>query len=112
MEIRIRRKDQVHIVDLDGRLAGTGATALHKRVEELLARGVTRLLVNLDGVDFMDSSGLGELGWAKRAAGGHGATIKLLHIGPNVRRVLVTAGAIDTFEIFDNEPDALASFGG
>lgn len=100
------------MVDLDGRLIGAGASALYQTIADLLSRGVTQIVINMDGVDLMDSSGLGELSRVKKAADARSGTIKLLHVAPSVRQVLQMSGAIGTFEIFDVEVDAISSFRG
>ena len=76
------------------------------------SKGVSKILINMDGVDLMDSSGLGELVRAGKLAASKGATIKLLNIGRDVRRTLEAAGFLRLFETFDNETTAVASFRG
>lgn len=111
MAIRTRVKAGVSIVDLDGKLA-TGGLAPSATVQALLDKGVTQILLNLEGVDYMDSSGLGELVSAGRAVGGRGATLKLANLSANVKRTLDAAGLSRDFQIFGYEASALSSYRG
>ena len=107
-----RVKDDVSIVDLDGKLIAGDAVVLYNAVQGLTSKGVTAILINLDGVDMMDSSGLGELVRSGRLATSKGATLKLTNLGREVRRTLEMAGYLGLFETFDSEPVAVASFRG
>lgn len=107
-----RVKDGVSIVDLDGKLIAADAVVLHNTVQGLTTRDISQILINMDGVDMMDSSGLGELVRTGKLATSKGATIKLLNIGRDVRRTLEAAGFLRLFETFDNETTAVASFRG
>ena len=107
-----RVKDDVSIVDLDGKLIAGDAIVLYNAVQGLTGRGVSKILINMDGVDLMDSSGLGELVRTGKLAASSGATIKLLNIGRDVRRTLEIAGFLRLFETFDSESVAVASFRG
>jgi anti-sigma B factor antagonist len=108
MNITTRIRDSVTILDVEGKLTGGGE--LQQAVQSLLGKGVTHILLNLDGVDWMDSSGLGELTAVKQAAGSQGAALKLLHAGGNVRQVLDTARLLGSFELYDQEVQAVSSF--
>ena len=107
-----RVQDNVSIVDLNGKLIAGDAVALYNAVQGLTSKGVTAILINLDGVDMMDSSGLGELVRSGRLATSKGATLKLTNPSREVRRTLDAAGYLGLFETFDSEPVALASFRG
>jgi anti-anti-sigma factor len=110
MQISTRKTGDVSIIDLEGKMIGTASVALYETVQGLLQRGVSQILINVDGVDLMDSSGLGELGHAQRTAAGQGATVKLLNLGPDIRRTLDLAQLTGLFEVFDSEVAAVASF--
>ncbi|MEE8524304.1 MAG: STAS domain-containing protein, partial [Thermoanaerobaculia bacterium] len=73
-------------------------------------RGVKKILLNMQKVRTMDSSGLGELVRSKVTATAHGATIKLLHVEDKVEEVLEMTRLIGVFDTFDDEIDAIASF--
>jgi anti-sigma B factor antagonist len=105
-----RVKEDVSIVYLDGKLIASDATALYDTVQKLTARGVSKILINMDQLDLMDSSGLGELGRSAKLAASKGATLKLVNVGRDVHLTLQAAGYLGLFEVFDNETTAIASF--
>ena len=107
-----RVKEDVSIVYLDGKLVAGDASVLYDAIQALTTRGVTKILINMDQMDLMDSSGLGELGRSAKLAASRGATLKLTNIGREVRRTLEVTGYLGLFEIFDSEPTAVASFRG
>ena len=111
MKIGLRIQEDVAILDLDGRLKiGDGDVQLRQDVEDLLAEGRQKILINMQGVRMMDSSGLGELVRARENAEKAGATIKLLHVEDKVASVLEMTRLIGVFDTFNDEIDALASF--
>ena len=111
VQFRTRQRDGVTIADLSGRLtAGAGAVLLRNQVRSLLDGGVRSIILNLAGIQLMDSSGLGELVSAKRAAQAVGGGIRLLNVGAGVRRVMEMARLLGEFEIHNSETKAVASF--
>ena len=107
-----RVREEVSIIDLSGRLIAGDAAVLYDAVQGLTNRGITRILINMDQLDLMDSSGLGELGKSAKLAASRGAALKLTNLGRDVMRTLETAGYLGQFEIFDSELTAVASFRG
>ncbi len=111
MKITTRREEGVTIVDLDGKLIiGAEAVQLRETIKGLLDRMGHKILLNLQKVRLIDSSGIGELMRVKTAADAQGATIKLLHVEDKVRNTLEMTGLIGVFETFNDEIDAIASF--
>ena len=111
MNITTRKKEAVIILDLEGKLAvGGGDIQFREQAQKALAMGERDILINLQGIKMMDSSGLGELVRMRKAAANLGATVKLLHVEDKVHEVLQMAGLIGVFETFDDEIDAIASF--
>jgi anti-sigma B factor antagonist len=101
----------VTIADLSGRLAaGGGETVFRERARALLDQGVRSIILNLEGLDLMDSSGLGELVAAKRAAQAVGARVALLNAGKGIQRTLEMAGLLGAFPLYDDETSAVTSF--
>ena len=107
-----RVQDNVSIVDLNGKLIAGDAVVLYNAVQGLASKGISKILINLDGVDMMDSSGLGELTRSGKLAASMGGTLKLTNPSREVRRTLDAAGLLGVFEAFDSESDAVASFRG
>jgi anti-anti-sigma factor len=110
VSITTRTKEGVTIADVGGRLTAGGEVALYKTVQGLLDRGVTKILLNLQGVDLMDSTGLGELVRAEKATRSKGAALKLAQVPAGVQQTLALARLENEFQTFSSEADALASF--
>ncbi len=105
------RDEDVTIVELVGKLTiGEGDVQLREAIQELLEDGIKKILINLQGVKMMDSSGLGELVRVRTRALEEGATVKLLHVEDKVQEVLEMTRLIGVFENFDDPIDAIASF--
>jgi anti-anti-sigma factor len=111
MKVEVRKVGEVVIIDLDGRMVvGEGDRILSRTIDDLLADGNRKIVLNLAGVPAIDSSGVGELVASKKVADGLGAGLKLLETGGRVRHVLDAMLLMPTFECFEDEPAALASF--
>ena len=107
-----RVREDVSIVYLAGKLIASDAAVLYDTVQRLTAKGVSKIVINMDQLELMDSSGLGELGKSAKLAASKGAALKLANVGRDVRRTLETVGYLGLFELFDNEATAVASFRG
>jgi anti-sigma B factor antagonist len=102
---------EVAILDLDGKLTmGEDSVTLRDKVRALLADGSKRILVNLAGVGYVDSSGLGELVSAFATAKRENATLKLLNLTQRVHGLLQMTKLLTIFETFKTEEDAVRSF--
>jgi len=111
MEISTRLRQDVSIIDCSGRLtASDGGAQLRRTVETLLKQGSLKILLNLQGLNFMDSSGLGELVRAKNLAAGRGAVLKLVHVEGRVQDVMALANATSSFKIYNVESTAVSSY--
>ena len=112
MNVDVRESGNVVIVDFSGRLAlGGGEELLSAVVAELLTLDHKRILLNLTDVEYIDSSGLGELVQSYRACEREGAILKLLRPQERVRKSLHLSKLLPLFEVHDNEGEAVASFG-
>jgi len=112
MRVDVRHVDDVIIVDLEGRLVmGVGDELLRDVMNELLAENWKKILLNLQQVSIIDSSGLGEVvsGW--KVAKSFDAEVKLLRPRPAIERTLRLTQILPLLEIFDDEEQAVASFG-
>jgi anti-sigma B factor antagonist len=113
MHVEVRQTKDVVILDLKGRLtAGLGDQILREAIDELLAEGRRRILLNLSEVAFLDSAGVGELVAGLKTARRFGAELKLLNVGDRVYSTLDMARLLPTFETYDDEAAAIRSFGG
>ncbi len=112
MHVETRKTDDVVILDLKGRLtAGLGDQILRESIDELLAEGFKKILLNLSEVSFLDSAGLGELVAGLKTCKRFGAEMKLLNVGERVQSTLYMSRLLPVFEIYGSESEALAHFG-
>ncbi len=112
MKVGVRKMGEVIVVDFRGRLvAGTGEELLHEVMNELLAEGWKRILLNLTEVPRIDSSGIGELVASVKLAKRFGSTVKLWLSGGRVRDVLELSRILPALDVYEDEHDAIASFG-
>ncbi|HUF17446.1 MAG TPA: STAS domain-containing protein, partial [Thermoanaerobaculia bacterium] len=89
---------------------GDDELALSNTVDQLLADGCRKILLNLTGVEYIDSSGLGELVQSFKVARTFEAELKLLRPQERVRHTLQLSMLLPLFEIYETEEEALASF--
>ena len=108
MHIEVRQAMEVMILDLKGRLtAGLGDQILRDAIDELLAEGRRRILLNLSEVSFLDSAGVGELVAGLKTSRRFQAELKLLNVGERVYSTLDMARLLPTFEIYGDEAEAV-----
>lgn len=101
----------VTIVDLSGRIVwGEGSTGVRDLVCKLIKDGNKKILLNLRGVDYIDSSGLGELVNAFTIMRSQGGELKLLNLTKRVRALLQITKLLTVFDITDDEAISLKSF--
>src|ERR1041385_1779496 len=111
LTINQRQAGDVAILDLNGEVRiGDSATALRGAIRELAAGGNKKILLNLAGVRYIDSSGIGELIANYTTVGRTGGQLKLLSLTEKVQDLLVITKLLTVFDVYDNEADALASF--
>ena len=109
--INQRRVEDVTILDFKGRERIRGVSlALHKSIGSLAEEGNTQVLLDLAGVQRIDSSGLGELIAGHVTLGQKGGALKLMHMTESVRELMTITKLLTVFDIYDDEPKAVASF--
>jgi anti-sigma B factor antagonist len=108
MTLKRRRIDDVVILDLSGRITiGEGTLVLRSEIQKLLDAGDTKFLLNLADVDYIDSSGLGELVSSFTTVRNKNGQLKLLSLTRRVRDLLQITKLLTVFDTFDNETEAL-----
>jgi anti-sigma B factor antagonist len=111
MKIDERSVGNVKVLDIAGQITFTqGDEILKDKIHSVVHQGNTKVLVNLAGVDYVDSAGLGELVGAYTTVTRAGGTMKLLNVTKKMRDLLSITKLLTVFETFDNEEDALKSF--
>jgi anti-sigma B factor antagonist len=108
MTLKSRRIDDIVILDLSGRITiGEGTLILRKEIQKLLDGGDTKFLLNLADVDYIDSSGLGELVTSFTTVRNKNGQLKLLNLTRRVRDLLQITKLLTVFDTFDNETEAV-----
>ena len=111
LTISQRETQGVTVLDLAGRVTlGEECNTLRDTLKKLLAGGQKRILLNLKEVNRVDSSGIGILVEGVILAAKDDAALKLVNLDRVVYNVLRTHRLLAAFEVFDTEPEALASF--
>ena len=111
MKATTRQIDGVTILDLSGRITlGEGSVQLRDAVRDLLAKGSKKILLNLGDVNYIDSSGIGELVSAYTTVRNQGGDLKLLNLTKKVHDLLQITKLYTVFDIKDDEATAVASF--
>ena len=111
MKLTTREVGGVSIVDLSGKITlGEGGVALRDEVRKLVAAGKKKIVLNLAEVNYIDSSGLGELVSAYTAVKNAGGELKLLSLTSKVRDLLVITKLVTVFDVKDDEASAVSSF--
>jgi anti-sigma B factor antagonist len=120
MECDIRHINDVTILDLKGRLSlgealafGPGSDlVLTEAIRRLAEEGYKKVILNLAGVKYVDSSGVGQHVGALTSARGHGVALKLIRPVKQVSDLLNMTKLHTVFDIRDDEATAIDSFSG
>jgi anti-sigma B factor antagonist len=111
LTIGSREVDGVTVLDLSGRITlGEGSVQLRDAIRDLISKGQKNILLSLGEVNYIDSSGLGELVSAYTTARNQGAGLKLLNLQKKVHDLLQLTKLYTVFDIYDDEASAIASF--
>lgn len=111
LDVRPRQVGDVTILDMTGEVRiGEGAVALRDSIRNLADQGKNRVLLNLAGVKYMDSSGVGELIANYTTVTRGGGQLKLLNLTDRIQNLLVITKLLTVFDSYDNEAEALQSF--
>jgi anti-sigma B factor antagonist len=111
LTIASRIVDGVVVLDLSGRITlGEGSVQLRDAIRGLISKGDKNILLNLGDVNYIDSSGLGELVSAFTTAKNQQADVKLLNLTKKVHDLLQLTKLYTVFDIQDDEASAIASF--
>ncbi len=111
MHVDVRKRGDVVIADIAGRLvAGIGDEILREVINELIAEGWKKVLLNLSGVSIVDSAGIGELVASQKLCHNFGVQLKLMKPSTKVRETLRLGALLPAFHVFEEEDGALAAF--
>ena len=111
LKVSTRQVDGVSIVDCSGRITlGEGSIVLRDTVKDLLSKGQKKILLNLGDVNYIDSSGIGELVSAYTTARNQGGELKLLKLTKKVHDLLQITKLYTVFDVKDDETAAVKAF--
>lgn len=111
MQIDERVVGGVTILDLTGKMTlGEGDEMLREKIASLVNAGQKNLLLNLDGVPYIDSAGLGEMVRSYTTVSRQGGKLKLLNLTKRIEDLLSITKLLTVFDTFDSEAEAVQSF--
>ncbi len=111
MKTKINMLGDVVVLELQGKITiGEGDVLLRKNIKEQVEKGNLKMVLNMDDVKYMDSSGVGELVSSFTTVKNAGGKLKLANLHPRVHDLLQLTALITVFEVFDSVEDALNSF--
>ncbi len=111
LDIQQREREGIVVLDLDGRITvGAEAGALRDRISALNTAGTRNVVLNLERVDYIDSTGLGALVMSATSMRKNSGTMKLLNLNRRNIELLVMTKLATVFEIFNDEQDAVNSY--
>jgi anti-sigma B factor antagonist len=106
-----REVDGTSVVTLDGRIVlGEESKSLRENLKGLIAEGNKQIVLNMDNITYIDSTGLGTLVAAQVSAKTHGASLKLCNLGRRFQELLQLTKLLTVFEVCNTEAAAVASF--
>ncbi|HMJ09134.1 MAG TPA: STAS domain-containing protein [Pyrinomonadaceae bacterium] len=111
LNITTRQNDGVTVLDLAGKIAlGDTSSSLHQALRTLVQEGKTQVLINLQNVSSIDSSGLGSLIAGYATLEKNDGSMKLVNLSPRVTELMTITKLFTVFEVFEDEGAAVASF--
>lgn len=111
MKIPARHNQGVTILEPKGKITiGVGDVALREAVHEAVEAGAVKILINLQDVTTIDSSGIGELVAAYTTVTNRDGNLRLMKLPPKVQDILQITQLVTVFDVYDTEDEAIASF--
>jgi anti-sigma B factor antagonist len=111
LEVNERQAGDVTILDMTGAVRiGEGSIALRDAIRGLADSGKKKILLNLAGVNYVDSSGIGELIANYTTVSRQGGQLKLLNFTDRIQNLLVITKLLTVFDSYEDEGEALKSF--
>ncbi len=111
LKINVRESGNVVILDLDGRITiGEEASSLRDTIKETIDGGQKNILLNLEKVSYIDSTGLGQFVGSYATVTSRGGQLKLVNLQKKLQELMQITKLVTVFDTFTNEPSALRSF--
>ena len=108
--VSIRQSENVSLVDVKGRLTSFEAQAFRDAIHGLINRGHKNIILNLTGLEYLDSSGIGELVRNYLSVVKKDGAMKVVGLAPKVEEILKVTQLYQVFPEFPDEESALESF--
>ena len=111
MKIETRTVGDIQILDCSGKITlGEGTMAVRNTVRDILKNNGKKIILNLADVNYIDSSGIGELVSTYTTVTNNGGQLKLLSLTKKIQELLAITKLLTVFQVFNSESEALASF--
>lgn len=111
MKIETRTIGDIKVLDCSGRITlGEGTMVVRNTVRELLNSNDKKIILNLADVNYIDSSGIGELVSTYTTVTSNGGQLKLLGLTKKIQELLAITKLLTVFQTYDEEQAALDSF--
>ncbi len=110
MDIKVTVREaegEIFVVDLSGEIDVYTSPKVKDSIGELIDRGVYHLVINLERVRYIDSTGLGVLIGGLKRVREHGGSVNLVCTNPQIRKIFDITGLVKIFGIFENEDLAM-----
>lgn len=98
------------IIDLEGELDTYSCPAVREIIVRLVDEGKKLLLLNMGGVEYIDSAGLGTLVGGLKRTNEHGGQLKIVNANDQIQKVFNITGLVRVFDQYKDEDEALKSF--
>ncbi len=111
MKVTLKEKSGILIISVEGKMVGgPDATLLSEKLHELIEKGQKRFVVNMEKVDWMNSSGLGILIGGLTTVRNHGGDFGLCRLGKKTKELLEMTKLDRVFRVYDSEEEAIVHF--
>ncbi len=111
MKIEMRTVGDVRILDCSGKITlGEGTMAIRNTVRDIVNKGDKKIVLNLGDINYIDSSGIGELVSTYTTVTNGGGQLKLLNLTKKIRELLAITKLLTVFDVYDDEKTILGSF--
>jgi anti-sigma B factor antagonist len=111
MKSQTRDLDDIRLIEISGKITiGSGDVKIRELISSSLDDGKAKILLNLSGVNAIDSSGIGEMVACYTTVTNRGGQLKLLKLSPKINDILQVTQLITVFDVFDTEEEAIAAF--
>jgi anti-sigma B factor antagonist len=111
VKLMTRQVGDVSVVDVAGRITlGEGSSALRDALRDMINKNQKKILLNLGEVNYIDSSGIGELVSGFTTVTNSGGQLKLLNLNKRVKDLLQITKLYTVFDVHEDEAGAIRSF--